>query len=117
MRLLGRVADPVLPGFVVFPVALLGKEAPLTGDELRFLCITSAVRVHTVHAAPSNAVAAETGSGVLSGVWLSAQRSGGTKCVRCWHLTQDVGADTAHPELCGRCAGNRAGRPEGRQQV
>ena len=28
----------------------------------------------------------------------------GSKCVRCWRWTEDVGADAAHPELCGRCA-------------
>ena len=28
----------------------------------------------------------------------------GRKCVRCWRWTEDVGADAAHPELCGRCA-------------
>jgi len=27
----------------------------------------------------------------------------GEKCVRCWRWTEDVGRDTAHPELCGRC--------------
>jgi isoleucyl-tRNA synthetase len=27
----------------------------------------------------------------------------GKKCVRCWRWTQDVGANAAHPELCGRC--------------
>ena len=28
----------------------------------------------------------------------------GRKCVRCWRWTEDVGANAAHPELCGRCA-------------
>ncbi len=27
----------------------------------------------------------------------------GQKCVRCWRWTNDVGADAAHPQLCGRC--------------
>jgi isoleucyl-tRNA synthetase len=27
----------------------------------------------------------------------------GKKCVRCWRWTEDVGANTVHPELCGRC--------------
>jgi len=30
--------------------------------------------------------------------------AGGQKCVRCWRWTHDVGANTAHPQLCGRCA-------------
>jgi isoleucyl-tRNA synthetase len=28
----------------------------------------------------------------------------GSKCVRCWRWTEDVGVDAAHAELCGRCA-------------
>jgi len=28
----------------------------------------------------------------------------GQKCVRCWRWTTDVGTNTAHQELCGRCA-------------
>jgi isoleucyl-tRNA synthetase len=28
----------------------------------------------------------------------------GSKCVRCWRWTGDVGVDAAHAELCGRCA-------------
>ena len=28
------------------------------------------------------------------------------KCVRCWHHRAEVGADAAHPQLCGRCIGN-----------
>ena len=28
----------------------------------------------------------------------------GQKCIRCWRWTMDVGTNTAHRELCGRCA-------------
>lgn len=28
------------------------------------------------------------------------------KCERCWHYRDDVGADAAHPTLCGRCTSN-----------
>jgi isoleucyl-tRNA synthetase len=28
------------------------------------------------------------------------------KCGRCWHHTQDVGANVEHPELCSRCISN-----------
>jgi isoleucyl-tRNA synthetase len=27
----------------------------------------------------------------------------GQKCVRCWRWTHDVGQNSAHPQLCGRC--------------
>ncbi len=62
-------------------------------------------------------MAAETGNAVIPGVWLKVSRAGGAKCVRCWHWTDDVGVDTQHPELCGRCAGNVSGKPEVRRHV
>ena len=34
---------------------------------------------------------------------LIVQKSPHAKCARCWHYEPEVGADTAHPELCGRC--------------
>jgi isoleucyl-tRNA synthetase len=34
------------------------------------------------------------------------------KCERCWHVREDVGADAAHPGLCGRCVSNLHGEGE-----
>jgi isoleucyl-tRNA synthetase len=34
------------------------------------------------------------------------------KCERCWHVRADVGADLAHPDLCGRCVTNLSGEVE-----
>jgi isoleucyl-tRNA synthetase len=83
------------------------------GAELRFLLITSEARVHKVSAPPPNAVpAAETGR---EGVWLAVRAASEPKCVRCWHHRPDVGADPAHPELCGRCVGNLEGPGEERR--
>jgi isoleucyl-tRNA synthetase len=36
------------------------------------------------------------------------------KCERCWHVREDVGADSEHPELCGRCISNLYGEGETR---
>jgi len=36
------------------------------------------------------------------------------KCERCWHVREDVGADPAHPGLCGRCVSNLHGAGEAR---
>jgi isoleucyl-tRNA synthetase len=35
---------------------------------------------------------------------IKVNRASGRKCVRCWRWTEDVGVETAHPELCARCA-------------
>ena len=36
------------------------------------------------------------------------------KCERCWHVREDIGADPAHPEICGRCVSNLYGDGEPR---
>ncbi len=36
----------------------------------------------------------------------------GEKCVRCWHIREDIGINPAHPEICGRCAENVEGQGE-----
>jgi isoleucyl-tRNA synthetase len=34
------------------------------------------------------------------------------KCERCWHYRDDVGHDSAHPTICGRCTSNLYGAGE-----
>ena len=35
---------------------------------------------------------------------ISVFHAPGEKCPRCWHWEETIGADTAHPSLCARCA-------------
>jgi isoleucyl-tRNA synthetase len=70
------------------------------GDDLRFVLITSRAVVHEV------AAAAEERIGV--------QPSRHGKCERCWHYREDVGADSAYADLCGRCVSNLHGDGEQR---
>ena len=81
------------------------------GDELRFLLITSAARVHAAGAAPDGA----TPAAGLEGTWLRVRASEAAKCVRCWHHSPAVGTIAEHPELCDRCVSNLAGPGEGRR--
>ncbi|TMG84279.1 MAG: isoleucine--tRNA ligase, partial [Betaproteobacteria bacterium] len=67
------------------------------GDDLRFVMITSAARVER---ADMLAVA--------------VNRSANSKCERCWHWRDDVGNDSRHPTLCGRCVANLFGAGEAR---
>jgi isoleucyl-tRNA synthetase len=117
LREAGTIGAPLEAVVEIYALPELAGRLAAIGDELRFLTITSVARVHAVHAAPDEAVAAEVGNAVIPGLWISVRRSSGTKCVRCWHLTDDVGSDAQHPELCGRCAGNVSGRPEVRRHV
>ena len=77
------------------------------GDDLRFIFITSQARL--VGAAGADAVATS-----MPGVSVRVSPSTATKCERCWHYRDDVGAVAAHPELCGRCVANLYGAGEPR---
>jgi isoleucyl-tRNA synthetase len=67
------------------------------GDDLKFVFITSAIDL-------------------IAGDALStrANASNDVKCERCWHYRDDVGSDTAHPTICGRCTSNLFGTGETR---
>jgi isoleucyl-tRNA synthetase len=67
------------------------------GEDLKFVFITSAMRVVAGDAMAVKVTASEA-----------------QKCERCWHWRSDVGADAAHATLCGRCVSNLFGAGEPR---
>jgi isoleucyl-tRNA synthetase len=71
------------------------------GDELRFVTITSRATLHAAPEAPNERI----------DVTPSPQK----KCDRCWHWRPDVGRNTEHPTLCGRCIDNLFGAGETRK--
>ncbi|KPJ79612.1 MAG: isoleucine--tRNA ligase [Gammaproteobacteria bacterium SG8_30] len=75
------------------------------GEDLRFVLLTSAARVHSGGAAGDEDAAVEV------------TPSAHAKCERCWHYRADVGADAAHPALCGRCVSNLHGAGEVRRHA
>ncbi len=79
-------------------------------DDLRFVFITSQARL--ADAAPSDAIAS-----TLPDVSIRVTPSTHAKCERCWHVREDVGADTAHVDLCGRCVSNLFGAGEPRRHA
>ncbi|HQC28561.1 MAG TPA: isoleucine--tRNA ligase [Methylotenera sp.] len=70
-------------------------------DDLRFVTITSSAKVYKV--------ASEAEQKIL------VKPSAHQKCDRCWHYRADVGADAAHPHICGRCVSNLFGKGEARK--
>jgi isoleucyl-tRNA synthetase len=95
LRMQGRIGSS-LQGEVVVTAPDEDHDALASlGDDLRFVFITSAARV-------------EKGDALA----VSVQPSGASKCERCWHWRADVGRDTAHARLCGRCAANLFGAGE-----
>jgi isoleucyl-tRNA synthetase len=68
------------------------------GEDIKFVFITSKV---TLQAGEELAVQVAASQAV--------------KCERCWHYADDVGQDTAHPTICGRCVSNLHGAGETRR--
>jgi len=67
------------------------------GEDVRFVFITSALRLHAGEA-----------------LGIKVAPSAHTKCERCWHYREEVGHDTVHATLCGRCTSNLFGAGESR---
>ncbi len=65
------------------------EDAKLNLDSLRELLNVSQVQL-------------ENGGGET--VFATVSKADGQKCERCWHWETDIGANTSHPTLCGRCA-------------
>jgi isoleucyl-tRNA synthetase len=88
--------------------AELQIEAPATdaallkslGDDLKFITITSSVNV--------------TENSSLEEIKVTVKSSTHQKCGRCWHYRDDVGHNSEHPTLCGRCTTNLFGDGEKR---
>ena len=79
-------------------------------NELRFVLITSGAQVVALADKPADATETE-----LAGLWLTVAPATGTKCDRCWHITDDVGSHEGHETLCGRCVTNVDGEGEVRK--
>lgn len=71
-------------------------------EDLRFVFITSRATMHH-----------QEGVGFTVEVITSPHK----KCDRCWHYRADVGADAAHPTICGRCVSNLFGTGEVRKHA
>lgn len=75
------------------------------GDDMRFVFITSKAAVDPRPLSDDQALSVEVVA------------SGDTKCERCWHWRADVGQDSAHPTICGRCVSNLFGAGEARSHA
>nr|WP_309594328.1 isoleucine--tRNA ligase [Moraxella osloensis] len=78
------------------------------GDELKFVLISSQASVKPFAEKPSNVTYSDEDSQVA----VVVKPATGKKCIRCWHIREDIGINPAHPEICGRCAENVEGQGE-----
>jgi isoleucyl-tRNA synthetase len=105
-----QVGKALEASVALYTNAALAQKLVQLGEELRFVLITSKATVEIVESAPTDALATD-----IEGLWLTVTPADGTKCERCWHVTEDIGQDEKHPELCGRCITNVEGEGEIRQ--
>jgi len=95
--------------------AKLKAELETYADELRFFFIVSELTLDDdTHAPPEAALVDPVKeNGHIASV--AVRKTGHAKCIRCWHYRADVGANPAHPEICGRCVTNIEGPGEDRR--
>jgi isoleucyl-tRNA synthetase len=68
-------------------------------EDLETICIVSRLTLRRAATA-----------GTDPAVTVRVDRAPGVKCPRCWNYRENVGAATAHPSLCARCADALEGR-------
>jgi len=96
LRIAGRIGSSLQAGVTLRADGEKYDILASLGDDLRFVLIASRANV-------------ERGADAIECAPLPY-----AKCERCWHVREDVGADPAHPDLCGRCVSNLHGEGEPR---
>jgi isoleucyl-tRNA synthetase len=110
LRIAGGIGSSLDAEVDLYCEPALAKQLETLGDELRFVLITSYARVQPASERPENAMETE-----VKGLSVTVAPSDYRKCIRCWHHREDVGANSEHPDICGRCVENVAGSGETRR--
>ncbi len=113
LRVDNKIGSSLDAEVTLFCNGALQQNLNKLGDELRFVMITSAAQVSSPEAKTAAAIEARLADG--NSLYIAAEASRHDKCVRCWHHRADVGSNSEHPELCGRCVENVAGHGETRR--
>ncbi len=106
----GNIKGSLEADIHIFADAEIHSSLEKLGEELRFVTITSKAQLAPIDAASDQAV-----DSLMDGLKVAVTRSEAGKCVRCWHLIDDVGSHDQHPEICGRCVENISGQGETRR--
>ena len=111
LRSSGDIGGSLEASVTVYASSEVASSLGKLGDELRFVFITSTAQVLPLEQKPVDSVVLSVAGHEFS---ISTTKASGSKCVRCWHLREDVGQDTDHPEICLRCVSNVHGSGEQR---
>jgi isoleucyl-tRNA synthetase len=107
LRAAGKIGSPLAGEVELYADGESREFLKSFDDDLRFVFITSQARV-------LDNGRSGTAASSIPDVTVRVSPSPHQKCERCWHYRADVGADAAHPKLCGRCVSNLFGRGEQR---
>jgi isoleucyl-tRNA synthetase len=110
LRVAGKIGSSLAGEVELYANGEAGRLLASFGEDLKFVFITSEARL-----APAPAPDAVPAS--LPGVMLQVRASPHAKCERCWHYREDVGSDSSHPGICGRCTANLFGAGEARSHA
>jgi isoleucyl-tRNA synthetase len=97
LRIAGKIGSPLQAEVTIYADGEKYEQLASLGDDLRFVLICS--KTQLIRSAEERIECAPLPH---------------AKCERCWHVREDVGADPAHPDLCGRCVANLHGKGEPR---
>ncbi|MFE8101597.1 isoleucine--tRNA ligase [Brenneria goodwinii] len=107
-----RIGGSLEASVTLYADAGLADKLNQLHQELHFALLTSKAKVESYENAPADAQSTE-----LAGLKIALSKAEGHKCPRCWHYESDIGTDTDHPDICGRCATNVGGKGEERKFV
>jgi len=112
MRAEGEIGAALEASVTVYASEKVKQALAKTGDELRFVFITSQASLADLSDKPDGL---ETISSDGLEFAIQASKATGEKCVRCWHLRDDVGSHKEHTDVCDRCISNVHGSGETRR--
>ncbi len=110
LRVSGEVGSSLDAELDLYVSSELAEALGRLADELRYVFITSELRLHTLTERPDTAVMTERPD--LSVLVRASQHK---KCARCWHHRPEVGTLASYPDLCGRCMATITGTPKVRR--
>lgn len=111
LRVAGAIGAALEAAVTVYASDDIRQALEKAGDELRFVFITSAAKVLPLDQMSSDLQVTRIDDQAYA---VEAVKASGNKCVRCWHLRDDVGQNTEYQEICARCVSNVHGSGETR---
>ncbi|WWO99580.1 MAG: isoleucine--tRNA ligase [Candidatus Dasytiphilus stammeri] len=103
-----KLRESLSVGIIIYTIGSIAEKLRTLGAELKFFLLTSSAEVMDYELAPVNCYDSES----ISKLKFFLYKASGTKCLRCWHYSNDIGQHKNYPDICGRCIDNTIGKGE-----